>query len=86
MSARNYIKGVNHLHELGLIHNDLKPLNIMIDGDNPILIDFDSCKRVGEKLGVKAGTICKTIASAEYATPKNDLFSISKLQEFLRVE
>jgi hypothetical protein len=29
----------------------------MIDGNNLIIIDFDSCKQVGEKLGVKAGTI-----------------------------
>jgi hypothetical protein len=58
----------------------------MIDGDNPIIIDFDSCKLVGEKLGVKAGTIGWIIAGSEYATRENDLFGISKLQEFVKVD
>lgn len=28
----------------------------MMDGDDPVVIDFDSCKREGEELGSKAGT------------------------------
>jgi serine/threonine protein kinase len=38
------------MHDLGLVHSDLNPSNIM-DGNNPIIIDFDSCKPEGQKLG-----------------------------------
>ena len=53
--------GVAHLHSLGLVHNDLKPSNIMIKDDEdetPIIVDFDSCalegtpsSEVGRSLG-----------------------------------
>ncbi|KAF2179157.1 hypothetical protein K469DRAFT_674859 [Zopfia rhizophila CBS 207.26] len=48
--------GVRHLHSLGLAHNDLNPMNIAVDhDDNPIILDFGSCKRFGERL-LFAGT------------------------------
>lgn len=48
--------GICHTHDLGLLHNDINPSNIMIDRDEPVIIDFDSCKRAGDTLGSKAGT------------------------------
>lgn len=37
--------GLDHLHSLGLNHNDVNPRNIMLDKDDvPIIIDFDSCE------------------------------------------
>lgn len=55
-TARAYLEdiltGIQHLHKLGLVHNDINPANIMLDEDGTvILIDFDSCRRVGEPLG-----------------------------------
>lgn len=51
--------GIGHMHDLGLIHNDINPVNIMMDGvredTKPIIIDFDSCRKEGEKLGPKFG-------------------------------
>ncbi len=37
--------GIRHMHDLGLAHNDLNPSNIMMEEGNPVIIDFDSCKR-----------------------------------------
>ncbi|KAJ4412070.1 hypothetical protein N0V82_008870 [Gnomoniopsis sp. IMI 355080] len=38
-----------HLHNLGLAHNDLNPANILISETGmPVLIDFDSCRPVGQ--------------------------------------
>jgi serine/threonine protein kinase len=75
--------GVFHLHQLGLIHNDLNPNNILMDGDVPFIIDFDSCRRKGEKLGYKAGTFGWALTGAEFAEPENDLYSLAKIRDFL---
>ncbi|KAJ4311731.1 hypothetical protein N0V84_010297 [Fusarium piperis] len=76
-------KGVAHLHQLGLIHNDLNPSNIMMDGDTPIIIDFDSCRPNGEKLGEKQGTLGWDIEDAEFATPENDFYSLEKIKQYI---
>lgn len=78
-------EGVMHLHGLGLIHNDLKPSNIMIDReDNPIIIDFDSCQSEGERLGLKAGTRGWAIEGSTIARRENDYHGIAKIDEFLK--
>lgn len=71
------------MHALGLIHNDLNPSNIMMNGDSPVIIDFDSCKREGEKLGLKLGTFGWAMEGVDYATPQNDYFGLSKIREAL---
>ncbi|KAI4863258.1 serine/threonine kinase [Hypoxylon rubiginosum] len=76
-------RGVTHLHELGLIHNDLNPSNIMMDGDNPVIIDFDSCKREQERLGPKAGTEGWEIEGSGFARRENDIYGLSKIREYL---
>ena len=77
-------KGIQHLHSIGIVHNDINPSNIMVDElDHPVLIDFDSCRRKGQKLGLKAGTWGWSIEGSEYAQFQNDLYSLSKLQEFM---
>jgi serine/threonine protein kinase len=53
---RGIQKGIQHLHSLDLIHYDLNPTNILMDGDTPVIRDFDSYQRKGEKLGFKART------------------------------
>ncbi|KAI5988745.1 kinase-like domain-containing protein [Pisolithus albus] len=47
--------GLEHLHSLGYAHNDVTPTNIMIDDDgHPVLIDFESCGKLGEVIGAKS--------------------------------
>lgn len=42
---------VQHLHSIGLAHNDINPANIMLGkGGEPKLIDFGSCQPVGKHL------------------------------------
>lgn len=75
--------GIGHMHGLGLIHNDINPTNIMMDGVGddmkPIVIDFDSCKKEGDKLGPKFGWT----VDDEYAKRENDEYGISKIREAL---
>lgn len=75
--------GVRHIHKLGLVHNDLNPSNIMMDGDNPVIIDFDSCKREGDELGSKVGTDGWTLDGQDRARRENDLYSLSKIRTAL---
>lgn len=42
--------GIKHLYSLGLVHNDINPSNIMLDGDRAVIIDFGSCRKVGQSL------------------------------------
>ncbi|KAI1840179.1 hypothetical protein JX266_013609 [Neoarthrinium moseri] len=77
-------EGVRHLHQHGLIHNDLNPANIMVDeDDSPIIIDFDSCKPEGWELGHKAGTEGWTLGDSRIAAQENDLYALGKMEEFL---
>ncbi|POR35871.1 Serine/threonine protein kinase [Tolypocladium paradoxum] len=48
---------IRHVHSLGWAHNDLNPTNILVTEDSrPILIDFGSARRIGEKLSTSRGT------------------------------
>ncbi|KLU90587.1 hypothetical protein MAPG_10439 [Magnaporthiopsis poae ATCC 64411] len=76
--------GFKHMHALGLVHNDLNPSNIMFDGREPIIIDFDSCKTEGEPLGHKGGTFGWTTDDGDPCSRKeNDVYALEKLRGIL---
>jgi len=76
-------EGIQHLHSLGLIHCDINPTNILMDGDTPVIVDFDSCQRNGEKLGLKGGTLDWANLDFKFARPENDEYGLSKIRDFL---
>ncbi|TFY69268.1 hypothetical protein EVG20_g3215 [Dentipellis fragilis] len=80
--------GVKHLHSLGLVHNDLNPDNIMLGEDEvPVLVDFDSCGRVGEPMGSKGGTPgWERPWSVSTITEERDIYALELLDRFLRGE
>ncbi|KAI9781240.1 MAG: hypothetical protein M1816_002423 [Peltula sp. TS41687] len=76
--------GIRHLHGLGLVHNDINPFNVMMDADDrPVIIDFDSCQRVGGKLGLKAGTIGWSNDKAQVTEFSSDYHGLSLIRDFL---
>ena len=79
---RGIQEGIQHLHSLGLIHCDINPDNIVMDGDTPVIVDFDSCRRNGE-LGMKGGTLNWTREDFEFARPENDEYGLAKIRDFL---
>ena len=81
---RGVERGVSHLHKLGLVHNDPSPANIMIAADNACVIDFDSCKRLGEKLGGKGATKDWAMDGVTHARSENDFYGISKIRDLLK--
>ena len=61
-NGRKLCKKYNRIHELGYIHNDLHPDNIMIDyqnGGEPYIIDFGLSLQIPKGKGVDVGKIIK---------------------------
>jgi serine/threonine protein kinase len=86
LCLRSIRLGIEHLHKLRLIHCDINPANILSDGDSFVISDFDSCTREGDELGLKAGTRGWTKDDFRIAKRENDLYGLSKIEEFLSLE
>ncbi|KAK8147437.1 hypothetical protein G3M48_001602 [Beauveria asiatica] len=74
---------VDHLHSLGLAHNDINPYNIMINKNNmPVLIDFGSCQPFGKYLQTfgSPGWVEEDFRTSE---KKHDIFALGKLRQWL---
>ncbi|KAM0420277.1 hypothetical protein ACHAPT_011938 [Fusarium lateritium] len=74
---------VDHLHTLGLAHNDINPGNIMMaKGNAPVLIDFGSCQPFGKRLQTfgTPGWFEEDFWTSE---KKHDAFSLGKLRQWL---
>jgi serine/threonine protein kinase len=75
--------GVRHLHSLGLAHNDLNPTNIALDtNDNPIILDFGSCKKVGDEL-LSGGTYGWIDDDYSTSAQSHDESAMGKLEAWL---
>ncbi|KAF8955117.1 kinase-like domain-containing protein [Flammula alnicola] len=77
--------GLDHIHSLGLVHDDISPSNIMLDdAGNSIIIDFNTCVAIGApSVGGTPGWSKwhKTVASIE-----NDTYSFDLVVKFIRGE
>lgn len=75
--------GINHLHQLDLVHNDIHSNNVMFTGresNTLVVIDFDSCVSRGHRLLEKYGETPEGACTAEF---ENDSFALDKLLEEL---
>lgn len=75
--------GLKHIHSLGLVHNDVNPSNIMRDGDDWVLIDFGSCRRVGESLDYVGRTYEWYDEAVKESLPTNDLGALREIRTWL---
>jgi serine/threonine protein kinase len=72
-----------HLHSLGLAHNDLTPMNVVVDeDDSPFIIDYGSCGPVGETL-ITAGTPGWIDEEYTVSAQEHDLIALEKIQVWL---
>ncbi|GAB1311968.1 hypothetical protein MFIFM68171_02178 [Madurella fahalii] len=74
--------GIAHIHLLGLVHNDLNPSNVMVENGTAIIIDFDSCRRQGEPMGMK-GPTPGWGTYIEYANLENDVGNLDQIERYL---
>ena len=75
-------KGIEHLHSLGLAHNDINPLNVMVDNGEPVVIDFDSCVKEGGKL-LKRETINWSLVDMKMSSKENDYYGLGLIEKWL---
>ena len=59
-----FLKLLESLHEKGIVHNDIRPGNILIDGELVHLIDFGMASKIGE------AAKRKILFSLQYASPE----------------
>lgn len=59
-----FLELLESLHTKGIVHNDIRPGNILIDGETIHLIDFGMATRIGEE------TKRKILFSLQYASPE----------------
>ncbi|KAK6984155.1 kinase-like domain-containing protein, partial [Favolaschia claudopus] len=74
--------GIQHLHSLGYVHNDINPSNVVLrPSGEPVIIDFDSCREIGTS-GKKMGTTGWT-NNAPVSKPENDWYGLEKVKQWL---
>ena len=83
-SVRN---GLEHLHSLGLVHNDINPRNIMFfdeDSDEAVIIGFGSCRAIGLPLDGGLVRMCEWHdEKVDTALPSNDFDALDEIAEWL---
>lgn len=80
--ARCLARGLAAVHDAGVLHRDVKPSNVLMDGDDPILIDFGLARladdpkvtQTGYLLGTP-GYLAPEILHGEEAAPASDVHS-----------
>jgi serine/threonine protein kinase len=77
---------IDHIHALGLAHNDLNPSNIALDShDDPVIIDWGSCKQFGGLL-LSAGTPGWIEDDFDVSRKEHDLYALDKIMDWMKVE
>ncbi|MCB0668364.1 MAG: serine/threonine protein kinase, partial [Saprospiraceae bacterium] len=71
-TALNYVqqilKGLNHAHQQGIIHRDVKPSNIIVTNDDQVkVMDFGIARIIGSQRFTRTGTMIGTL---QYMAPE----------------
>jgi serine/threonine protein kinase len=77
---REVLAGLEHLHEAGFLHGDIKPSNVMVDRNGGIRsVDFGRAAEIGERISVQLGSplyMAPEIHRLEPGLPQSDMYSL----------
>lgn len=81
--ARDLLGALAYAHGLGIVHNDVKPANLMVRGERTLLLDFGFAKDLGLDAITAASTALGTpnyMAPEQFAgersDPRSDLYGV----------
>ncbi len=87
--AEGLFEGVRAIHDAGVIHQDLKPANIMMSPSGPKIIDFGISREVGATrvtmtglFAGSAGWMAPERAELDVETTASDIFSVGLVLAF----
>jgi len=83
-AAIQLLDALEHLHSLGIVHGDLKPSNVMVDGEGRVrLIDLGVALRSGEAVGGgfrgTLGYAAPELLKGQRPSPATDLYGFAAL-------
>ncbi|MGD2071533.1 MAG: protein kinase, partial [Gemmatimonadota bacterium] len=68
--TREVADGLGHAHELGVIHRDVKPENILLTGEHALVADFGIARAVSEAGGSRITETGITLGTPPYMSPE----------------
>ncbi len=68
--TKDIATGLTYAHDLGLVHRDIKPGNILLDGDSAVLADFGIARAVDVVAGEELTDSGIVVGTAEYMSPE----------------
>ncbi len=79
---RGLKRGLDHLHNLGIIHNDINSTNVRLDESlQPVIIDFNTAHPEGAPLS--SGGTPGWFKASEFSVRENDIFGLGMLAKWL---
>jgi serine/threonine protein kinase len=67
--AENLATGLSHIHAAGFVHRDLKPLNIIMVGTKPVIIDFGIARAIDRTQITAPGSV---LGTRGYMSPEQE--------------